>query len=162
MSKSIVQFLATEQEIFDFIDKIRNEYRVTIMSAKDDASNSYRILQDSEKLDDIKVRFFYIKLGDQYEDINSLFVCIGDSDSNSIRESVISIKGDGEEFNFWKKQIASFRKKLFKGAYVVNPYRDSKTYYKNIYYTINAKMAYDDGKQMRPIVGWNYYLLEQE
>ena len=162
MSKSIVQFLATTQDVYDFIDKIRTEHQVTIMGAKRNTPNSYKVLLDSEKLNNTEYRFFHIKLGNHYEDINSLFICIGANDSESIRESVISIKGDGEEFDFWKKQIASFRKGLLKGAYVVNPYRNSKSYNKNIYYTVNAKRICENGVMMKPVAGWNYYLLDQE
>lgn len=163
MSKSAVQFLGTRQEIFSFIEAIRSTVNVVIATANIDKPNKYNILASNATLAKIhNCQFIYVKRGDFFDEANLLCVHIGKCDTESISESVISIKGDGEDFEYWKKLISKFKRTLLKGAYVVNPYRNSKTYYKNIYYTIGAKQAFDNGMSMKPIAGWNYYLLAQE
>lgn len=84
---------------------------------------------------------------------------MGQDNDICISESSIGISGDGDEFEYWKKKISKFKRILLKGAVVVNPHRDSKAYTKNVYYTRGAKVAFDNGVQMKPVAGWNFYLL---
>lgn len=50
---------------------------------------------------------------------------------------------------------------LVRGAYVVTP--DGKRgYYPKHSYTIGAQEAYEKGVAIKPIAGWNYYMLKRE
>ena len=163
MSKSAVQFLGTRQEIFSFIEAIRSTVNVVVATENIEKSKKYNIIASGVTLANIhNCKFIYVKRGDVFDEANLLCVHIGNCDTESICESVISINGTGEDFEYWKKWISKFKRTLLKGAYVVNPYRNSKTFYKNIYYTTGAKQAFDKGMSMKPVAGWNYYLLEQE
>jgi hypothetical protein len=62
----------------------------------------------------------------------------------------------------WKKIIIEFKKKLFKGAWIINPNIEEKHYSKNHYYTENAKKEFLKGVKISPIAGWNYYLLSSD
>lgn len=162
MNKSGLQFLATRQEIITFVESLRENTEVTIAIANSESPNKLSVLQ-KELLSDqtCKYSFIYVKVGTSFEKTNSLFICMGQENEQFISESSMGIYGEGNEFEYRKKQITKYKCTLSKGAYVVNPYRNSKTYYKNVYYTRGAKEAFDKGIQMKPIAGWNYYLLDE-
>lgn len=160
MNKSSVQFLSTRMEIIKFIEELRTNAVVTIATANYESPNKLSILQTDEPISSIsKCSFIYLKLGTFFEKTNSLFIYVGQDNDICIRESFIAIKGDGDEFEYWKKQISKFKRTLLKGAYGVNPHFNSKVYYKDVYYTKGAKVAFDKGVQIKPIAGWNHYLL---
>ncbi|MBQ9083914.1 MAG: hypothetical protein IJY28_10560 [Clostridia bacterium] len=158
MKKSSVTFLSTRREIVDFIEKIRAGAEVTITTANDE--NELSVLQADAPITD-DCRYVYINLGAVFEKEHGLFICMGQDDQTCIKESLISVAGDGYEFEYWKKKISQFKRTLLKGAYVVNPHFDRKAYYKNVYYTTGAKAAFDHGIQMKPMAGWNFYLLDE-
>ena len=62
----------------------------------------------------------------------------------------------------FKKTITSFKKKMNKGAWVINPYNNARKYYKNHMYTNNARLAYEKGIKILPVAGWNLYELKNE
>lgn len=160
MNKSGVQFLALRQEMIAFLASLRANAEVSIAAAACESPNQLSVLQGDLLSDQIcGCAFIYVKLGATFDKTNSLFICMGEENEKYIGESSMGIKGEGSEFEYWKKQISKFKRTLLKGAYVVNPYRGSKTYSKNVYYTSGAKEAFDKGIQMKPIAGWNYYLL---
>lgn len=162
MSKSGVQFLATRQEVVKMIEELCTNVEVTIATGGIESPNNLSVLRKGETLPGDCGSYVYIKLGSVFEKSNSLFIYMGQYTDEYITESSIGIKGEGDEFDYWKKQISKLRNSFLKGAYVVNPYRDSKTYYKNIYYTKGAKAAFEQGIKMKPVAGWNYYLLVEE
>lgn len=162
MNKSSLQLLAFRHEIIAFVESLRANEEVTIAFTTCERPNILSVLQE-EHISDLtcSCSVIYVKLDTSFEKTNSLVIYMGQDDEKWIGESSIGIKGEGIEFEYWKKQISKYKRTLLKGAYVVNPYRNSKTYSKNVYYTRGAKEAFEKGTQMKPIAGWNYYLLEE-
>lgn len=125
-------------------------------------SDQYKVIDNiMEYAESELVNCFYLKLGENFCDENVLFVYMGTQSDESLQESYFSIKGDGKELYFWKRKINIFKKKLLKGAYVVNPLTGVKAFYKNSYYTSGGLQAFQKGVKIMPISGWNYYILAQ-
>ena len=163
MNKYGFQFLATREEINSFVESLCANAEVSIAIGNCESPNELSILQTGLTSDQIcKCSFIYIKLGASFDKSNSMFICMGQDNEKCISESSIGIKGEGIEFDYWKKQISKYKRTLSKGAYVVNPYCNGKTFYGNVYYTKGTKEAFDRGIQLKPIAGWNYYLLSDE
>ena len=79
-----------------------------------------------------------------------------------IGESRIWVYSDDEIDNRWKKIISRIKKTMLKGAWVENICNNSKTYYKNHYYTIGAQKAFREGIKIAPYAGNTRYILETE
>ena len=161
MPGTIVQFLATREEILEILDWFRGDREMVIAAGHFSEPGELILLMPQEPIDWIKnSTFFYLKLGTHFSEENSLFVHTGASDE-SIRESSAGLKGEGPEFDYWKKRLSKLKRTFRKGAYLASPYFGSKTYYKNTYYTAGAKAAYDRGVKLMAAAGWNYYRLEE-
>ena len=161
MPGTIVQFLATREEILEILDWFRADREMVIAAGHFSEPGELTLLMPQEPIDWIKnSTFFYLKLGTHFSEENSLFVHTGAS-GDCIRESSAGLKGEGPEFDYWKKRLTKLKRTFRKGAYLASPYLDSKTYYKNTYYTAGAKAAYDRGVKLMAAAGWNYYRLEE-
>lgn len=160
MPGTIVQFLATQEDILNILEWFRSDRDMVIAASHFSDPWDQILLLPNEPIDWIKnSTYFYLKLGTKFSEENSLFVYSGVSDE-CIRESSAGLKGEGPEFDYWKKRIAKLRRTFRKGAYLASPYVDSKTYYKNTYYTDGAKAAYDRGVKLMAVAGSSRYLLE--
>ncbi len=107
-----------------------------------------------------------ISIKEQYnkylnEKRGDLIIFIGKDDETELVESSMGACSSDNIDVFWKKVIAQFKRKLLKGAYVVTPSGCSR-YYPKHWYTIGAKEAYERGVVIKPIAGWNRYLLKEE
>ena len=161
MPGTIVQFLATREEILNMIDWFRAHREMVIAAGHFSEPGELILLMPQEPIEWVQnSTYFYLKLGTHFSEENSLFVHTGASDE-SIRESSAGLKGEGPEFDYWKKRLSKLKRTFRKGAYLASPYLDSKTYYKNTYYTDGAKAAYDRGVKLMAAAGWNYYRLEE-
>lgn len=161
MPGTIVQFLATREEILNMLDWFRADREMVIAAGHFSEPGELTLLMPQEPIEWVQnSTFFYLKLGTRFSEENSLFVHTGASDE-SIRESSAGLKGEGPEFDYWKKRLSKLKRTFRKGAYLASPYLDSKTYYKNTYYTDGAKAAYDRGVKLMAAAGWNYYRLEE-
>lgn len=89
-----------------------------------------------------------------------LIITLGRDDGVELVESGMGVVSDDGIDVLWKKIIAQFRKQLLGGTYIVAPNGDRR-YYPKHWYTIGAKMAYEKGVIIRPIAGWNRYILEK-
>ena len=160
MPGTIVQFLATREEILEILDWFRADREMVIAAGHFSEPGELTLLMPQEPIDwGQNSTYFYLKLGTHFSEENSLFVHSGASDE-SIRESSAGLKGEGPEFDYWKKRLSKLRRTFRKGAYLASPYFDSKTYYKNTYYTAGAKAAADRGGKLMQVAGNHYYLLE--
>ena len=168
-----IQFHAKKNEIIDFIRNVVNEnhlkaFGVTIFPEYD-AKEIF--LPGEEKFDNfnkIIVCKNQIEIGsrEQYNEYlnekrGDLTILIGKDDETELVESSMGVFSSENIDAFWKKVIAQFKKKLLKGAYVVAPSGCSR-YYPKHWYTIGAKEAYERGVVIKPIAGWNQYLLKEE
>ena len=161
MPGTIVQFLATREEILNMLDWFRADREMVIAAGHFSEPGELTLLMPQEPIEWVQnSTFFYLKLGTHFSEENSLFVHTGASDER-IRESSAGLKGEGTEFDYWKKRLAKLKRTFRKGAYLASPYLDSRTYYKNTYYTAGAKVAYDRGVKLMAAAGWNYYRLEE-
>ena len=160
MPGTIVQFFATREEILEILDWFRADREMVIAAGHFSEPGELTILMPQEPIEWVQnSTYFYLKLGTHFSEENSLFVHTGASDE-SIRESSAGLKGEGPEFDYWKKRLSKLRRTFRKGAYLASSYFDSKTYYKNTYYTAGAKAAYDRGVKLMQVAGNQYYLLE--
>lgn len=159
MAGTIVQFFATRQEILAFADRLRSDREMVAAAGHYSTPGEYTILPPDEPISRIEgCTFLYLKLGTVFDETNSLFIHIQHED-HWFRESSAGLKGEGPEFDYWKKQLAKFRRTLHKSAYVGNPLTGVGRFYKNVYYTDGAKAAQDRGVRMQGCAGSNYYLL---
>ncbi len=78
-----------------------------------------------------------------------------------LSESSMGVVSDDTIDALWEKVIRQFKKGLLKGAYVVTPNGNSR-YYPGHWYTQGAKDAYEKGVRIRPLAGWNQYILKRE
>jgi hypothetical protein len=92
----------------------------------------------------------------------ALYILVGTDNEIMLRESSISTISDDETVAFWKKVVKPFKQSMLKGAWVINPFNGAKGFYKNLYYTYQAKAAYDSGVKITPYGGSNIVLLEKE
>ena len=160
MPGTIVQFLATREEILEILDWFRADREMVIAAGHFSEPGELTLLMPQEPIEWVKnSTYFYLKLGTHFSEENSLFVHTGASD-DCIRESSAGLKGEGPEFDYWKKRLAKLKRTFHKGAYLASPYLDSRTYYKNTYYTAGARAAYDRGVKLMQVAGNHHYLLE--
>ena len=161
MSRSGLQFLATQEEIWKLLDWFRADREMVIAAGHFSEPGELILLMPEEPIEWVKnSTFFYLKLGTKFSQENSLFVHTGAS-GDCIRESSAGIKGEGPEFDYWKKRLAKLRRTFRKGAWLYSPHSDVGKYYKSQYYTDGAKAAYDRGVKLMAAAGWNSYRLEE-
>ena len=79
---------------------------------------------------------------------------IGDETETELWESYIGMTADRPMPPAWRKLVDRLRNSCRKGAYVVTP-RNVRKYYPQIWYSVGAQKAYQKGKTIRPVVGWN-------
>ncbi len=78
-----------------------------------------------------------------------------------LSESSMGVVSDDTIDALWEKVIRQFKKGLLKGVYVVTPNGNSR-YYPGHWYTQGAKDAYEKGVRIKPLAGWNQYILKRE
>ena len=91
----------------------------------------------------------------------SIYNFMPDERKRSCLNPVWGVVSDDTIDALWEKVIRQFKKGLLKGAYVVTPNGNSR-YYPGHWYTQGAKDAYEKGVRIRPLAGWNQYILKRE
>lgn len=174
MSKISLQFHATIKDIYEFVNNLLQKetyYNVcgVILNPNfelEDISIASGI-NDFKRYDMIIISKEKIIYGDDYNEFickqdNNLGITIGCKVGDVLKESTIWTNAENEISKDWKKIINAYKKSLLKGAWVVNPSTKAKVYYKDHKYTVNAKLAYEEGIKICPIAGWNIYELSNE
>ena len=160
MPGTIVQFLATREEILEILDWFRADREMVIAAGHFSEPGELILLMPQEPIEWVKnSTFFYLKLGTHFSEENSLFVHTGASDEG-IRESSAGLKGEGPEFDYWKKRLSKLKRTFRKGAWLYSPHSDARQYCRGLYYTAGARAAYDRGVKLMQVAGNHYYLLE--
>lgn len=90
-----------------------------------------------------------------------LIISLGKDNETELIESSMGVISTDNIDALWKKVITQFKKQLLKGAYVVTPNGNSSYYPKHLY-TIGAKEAYEKRVIIKPLAGWNQYVLKNE
>lgn len=91
-----------------------------------------------------------------------LGITVGKESNGELHESSMWVIASGDIDSDFRSYFNKVKKNMNKGAWVINPNNDKKTYYKNHMYTDNAKYAYKQGVKLRPIAGWNFYELSDD
>ena len=172
MKKVNIQFHATHDDLYEFIMEMKKkQYTVfgvilfpqfNILSISENIETSEMMV-----LDMIVVSKKAISKTDNYRDFmknqdNNLVITAGKEVDYKLYESSMGVWSELEIDSDYKKIINSFKKKMNRGACVLNPYSNIKKYYKNHLYTCNAKKAYEKGVKICPVAGWNEYELTNE
>lgn len=173
MRQTNLQFHARRNEIINFIRNIVNEnslkaFGITLFPEYE-AKEIF--LSDREMYENYKVIVVcksWIDIGNEErynEYLNGkrgdLIIFLGKDDEAELGESSMGVLSIDNIDTFWKKVITQFKKELLKGAYVVSPNGCSR-YYPKHWYTQGAKDAYEKGIIIKPLAGWNCYLLEKQ
>lgn len=172
MKKINIQFHATYIDLFDFVMEMKKNKFIVVGLI---LFPQFEIIKINEKLDAFDIKKFNMivisKLDIQKEDNystflkkqdNNLLITIGKELDDELYESSMGIWSELEIDPDFKKIITSFKKKMNRGAWVLNPYNNAREYYKNHMYTNNARLAYERGVKIHPVVGWNLYELKNE
>ena len=162
MAQTGIQFLATQEEILEILDWLRSDREMVIAAGHYSEPGELRLLLPQEPIGWIKnSTFFHLKLGTRFSEENSLFIHANIAPDGCIRESSAGLKGEGPEFDYWKKRLAKLRRSFRKGAWLFSPHSDAGTYLKSQYYTDGARAAYHRGVKLMALAGWNYFRLEE-
>lgn len=160
-------------DIFEFVnDLLRHEIYnacgvIITPSLKFENISIVSCINDFKKYDMIIVGKEKIIYCDNYKEFickqnNNLGITVGYNGGDILKESIMWINAENEIDKDWKRIINKYKKSLLKGAWVVNPNTNAKSYYKNHMYTVNAKLAYEKGIKMCPVAGWNIYELTND
>ena len=162
MRQTSVEFLATKEEIPALIDWFRSGAEMVVVGAYPGDYETKVLLRPGEPVSRLEgCKYLYLKLGTEFSEENCLFFHLGSDDGNSIRESGLGLKGEGAEFDYWKKQLARFRRTLRHGLWCADPELTRWRFYRNASYTDGALAAYQRGVKLMPAAGRNVYLLEE-
>jgi len=178
VTKFNFQFHARHNELIDFIRKAANEYNLFVGVVHLSSQFNCEVFDNQNKdsfpkelLGSDNVYLFQSRpvLGadSDYKFIidnpGALYIWVGTDDAKILEESRIGVISDDETVAFWKKVVKPFKKSMLKGAWVMNSFSGAKGFYKNQYYTFQAKTAYENGvKILQFAQGNGIYLLEQE
>ena len=164
--KNNFQFYITHDEILCFLNEVLSAgavhvylLRVSPEYAAVEAAPDQRydfsqwefavFSQCSRALDTKEAYLAYTKLNQ-----DDLTLHIGDETETELWESYIGMTAECSMPPAWRKLIEQLRKSSMKGAYVVTP-RNVRKYYPQIRYSMGAQKAYQKGKTIHPVVGWN-------
>ena len=75
----------------------------------------------------------------------NLVIQLGEENRKILRESSMGVLAENEIDVLWKSILNKFKRKLLKGAWVINPNNGRKGYELSHRYTIGAKEAYNGG-----------------
>ncbi|MCA1321960.1 hypothetical protein LC085_18860 [Bacillus tianshenii] len=175
MGKINIGFHATNDEISKRIDSIMVQFKLTAIIVKLWPEFEFQIIDKVtiETKDECfnSARFIFLckeipsPLSENYheflsQNVESLVLQIGERTEESIRESTIgTIANKSENIRLWKKIIGIFKKEMYQGVCVMDPTSGKKKYYKNHYFTIKAKNAYEQGIKMKAFAGLSEYQL---
>lgn len=172
MSQTVIQFHALNKEIVSFLKEVveKNNLRAFGVTWFPHTAQEIFLFENEkyEKYNEIivcrsEIEITSKELYNEYlsKKCGDLIIMLGRNDGIELVESSMGALSDDGIDNLWKKIIAQFRKLLLKGAYVVTP-SGYQQYYPKHWYTVGAKMAYEKGTIIKPIAGWNHYILKNE
>lgn len=172
MGQINIQFHAKRGETVNFIRNIVSQYNLKAFGINifPDYEAKEIFLFNWEKnvnYDEIIVCKGFIEISnrEQYNEYlnekrGDLIISLGKDNETELIESGMGAISTDNINALWKKVIAQFKKELLKGAYVVTPNGNS-SYYPKHWYTIGAKDAYEAGVIIKPLAGWNQYILKR-
>lgn len=168
----VIQFHATHDDLLRFVlEMIKNDWEIggIILFPEFNIKCVTKNLNASDinDFDMIIISKQPIQIADSYEDFiknqdNNLGITVGKEKGDKLFETSMWIYTELEIDPDWKKMINLIKKRMNRGAWVINPYNKNRKFDKNHMYTDDAKTAYKKGVKICPIAGWNIYELTNE
>ena len=175
MAKINVQFHGLPGELIEFAKVCATEnklFSVGMVFSPDFKANvieDYAALQNIEKIDRICLCRTKPDLSAksvlEFSRINPdcFSLSIGKYDDEGLVESWIGANTDNnDDLKIWRKIVKQLKEITLEGAWVVNPHTNAKEFYKNHRYTKAAKKIADEGVAIKPLAGWNYFILDEK
>ncbi len=172
MGQINIQFHAKRDETINFIRNIVKQYNlkafgITIFPEYEAKEIFHFNKENNVNYNEIIVCKGWIEISsrEQYNEYlnekrGDLIISLGKDDETELIESSMGAISTDSIDALWKRVITQFKKELLKGAYVVTPNGNSN-YYPKHWYTIGAKDAYEKGVIIKPLAGWNQYILKR-
>ncbi|QFT87272.1 hypothetical protein FIU87_01220 [Bacillus sp. THAF10] len=166
-----IGFHAQKDEVVKLINSIMLQYQLTVVAVKLWPDFEYQIIDTMKEEYLNSARFIFFsketprQLSNNYHEFlvqnaESLVLQIGERTEESMKESTIGTRAtNSENIKLWKKVIKIFKEEMHQGVWVMVPKSGVKKYYKNHYFTIGAKNAYEKGVKMKAFAGINEYQL---
>lgn len=92
----------------------------------------------------------------------NLMIHLGEENNKILKESSMGVLAEGEIDALWKSIVNKFKRKLLKGAWVINPNNGGKGYERSHRYSIGAKEMYNRGIVIGAWAGVCIYELREE
>lgn len=175
MTRIAFQLHGLPQELIGFAEACAFEYSLfsvaIVLHPEFEATRlvDYRSLRDAGRIDRICLSItepdFSAEGALEFSRNNPdcLTLSIGEHGKEGLVESGISALTDKKDaIKIWRKIAGKLRARTSAGAWVVNPHTNFREFYKNHRYTKAAKKAADEGLTMRPLAGWNHFMLGAE
>jgi hypothetical protein len=178
MAKMSLQFHGLPVEIIEFAEGCMKEFNLQVAAMKFFPNfqimlaNSSSIKDCLDELDKIDRICFLnnepnLSVGSAQEFMeknpDSLALTIGGYNDEGLEESILAAKtNDSMSLKIWRKIIKKLKALTNEGAWVVNPHTNAKLFSKKHRYTNGAKKISKEGVKIRPIAGWNYFILNSE
>jgi hypothetical protein len=173
MAKINVQFHGLPKELIEFAETCAIEHKLfsvgMVFSPNFKATKieDYSSLQDTENIDRICLSITKPDLSAKSvlefskKNPDCLSVTIGKYENEGLVESGIGAQTDNKDaLKIWRKIVKKLKELTLEGAWVVNPHNNAKEFYKSHRYTEAAKKVADEGVTIKPLAGWNYFILE--
>ena len=176
MPKINVQFHAEPTELVRFIKDCVKEYDLYIVLLENNPDFVAKIVIEAEYSVNIKIsdtNRVCLSINEPCitssnllefldKNPNCLTVTIGRYSDNKLVESVLAAQTDNtSSLKVWKNVVKKLNSITLAGAWVVNPHNGAKVFYKQHRYTERAKKLSEEGVNILPIAGWNYFVLSQ-
>lgn len=175
MAKINLQFHCLPKELIEFAEACAIEHKLFCVGMiffpdfKTTKIENYGSLQDVETFDRICLCVtepdLLAKSALEFSRKNPdcLSLSIGKHNNEGLGESGIGAQTDNNEaLKIWRKIAKKWKNITLLGAWVVSPHTCAKSFYKNHRYTEAAKKLSDEGVTIKPIAGWNYFVLGSE
>ena len=170
--KTSIQFHATNFDFFEFVSEMKNKgykicgiklfpfFEITMFNKEFkpiDISDSDMIIMSKADIQTADTYNEFIAMQD-----GNLGITVGKESDGKLLESAMWMFTENDFDPDLKKVMTAFKKRMIRGAWLKSPFNNTKTYFKNHLYTLNAKLAYENGVTICPIAGWNVYELKNE
>lgn len=173
MSQTGFQFHARRREIFEFAFEMAEKNHLYITGVEWFPEFKYNSICDiGQAVDNLLIRQIILSknipdaAASDYDfsvqNKGNLSIQPGQELDGKIMESNIGCIADRTIDKLWIKMIGEYKKKMLKGAWGVNLSNGARCFYKNHYYTENAKKAYKDGYTLCAAGNCVFEILEQD
>ncbi len=172
MAKINVQFHGLPKEIVEFAEACATEHKLFLVGLvffpifKANLIETYGALEDIESINRICLCHIQPDLSAKSalafsrKNPDCLSLSIGKFDNEGLGESGLGAQTENKDaLMIWRKIVKRLKTQTLEGAWAVSPHTGAKTFSKKHRYTTAAKKVADEGVTIKPIAGWNYFIL---